>query len=58
MTRSKGGRAYERFRIDPKHITLVIIRPDGYVGTVAPSTALADLNQYFGSFLTPRGLDS
>ena len=57
-TESKGGRAYERFGIDPEQITLVIIRPDGYVGTIAPSTAIADLDNYFGSFLVPRSLDS
>lgn len=56
VTGSKGGRAYGRFGIDPKQITLVIIRPDGYVGTIVPSTALADLDHYFGSFLIPRGL--
>ena len=53
-TRSKGGDAYERFGIDPKQITLVIVRPDGYVGTIVPSTAVADLETYFGSFLIPR----
>lgn len=58
MTRSKGGDGYERFGIDPKQITVVIVRPDGYIGTIVPSTALADLENYFGLFLIPRGLDS
>jgi len=58
VTGSKGGRAYEKFGIDPKEITLVVVRPDGYVGTVVPSTAFADLDNYFGSFLVPRNLDS
>ncbi|KAI9567993.1 FAD binding domain-containing protein [Boletus coccyginus] len=58
MTESKGGRAYRSFGIDPDHITLVVIRPDGYVGTIAPSTAIAHLDNYFGSFLTSRSLDS
>ncbi|KAF8555666.1 hypothetical protein OG21DRAFT_1438471 [Imleria badia] len=54
VTGSKGGDGYEGFGIDPKQITLVVIRPDGYVGTIAPSTAIADLDHYFGSFLVPR----
>ncbi|KAH0836789.1 putative phenol 2-monooxygenase (NADPH) [Lanmaoa asiatica] len=58
VTGSNGGHAYERFGIDPKEITLVIVRPDGYVGTIVPSTAIADLENYFGSFLIPRGLDA
>ena len=58
VTRTKGGDAYRRFGIDPKQITLVVVRPDGYVGTIVPSTAVADLENYFGSFLIPRGLDS
>ncbi|KAI9464680.1 FAD binding domain-containing protein [Boletus coccyginus] len=56
MTGSKGGGAYARFGTDPKQITLVVVRPDGYVGTIVPSTALADLDNYFGSFLVPRTL--
>jgi len=58
MTGSKGGRAYARFGIDPEQITLVVVRPDGYVGAIAPSTAIADLDSYFGSFLLPRAPDS
>jgi phenol 2-monooxygenase len=58
VTGSKGGHAYEIFGIDPKQITLVLVRPDGYVGTIVPSTAVADLENYFLSFLVPRCLDS
>ena len=54
VTGSKGGDGYERFGIDPKEITLVAVRPDGYVGTIVPSAAMADLDHYFGSFLVPR----
>ena len=57
VTGSKGGHAYEKFGIDPEQITLMVVRPDGYVGTIAPSTAIADLENYFGSFLVPRALD-
>lgn len=53
-TASRGGNAYERFGIDTSQITLVVVRPDGYVGTIAPATAVADLDSYFGSFLFPR----
>ena len=58
VTGSKGGHAYEKLGIDPEQITAVVVRPDGYVGTIAPSNAIADLEDYFGSFLIPRTLDS
>lgn len=58
VTGSKGGHGYEAFGIDPKQITIVVVRPDGYVGAVAPSAAIADLDTYFGSFLLPRSLAS
>ncbi|KAF9233477.1 FAD binding domain-containing protein [Melanogaster broomeanus] len=54
VTGSKGGHGYERFGINPDEVTFVIIRPDGYVGMVAPSTALEDIDRYFGSFFIPR----
>ena len=53
----QGGHGYEQFGIDPEQITVVVVRPDGYVGTIAPSTAIADLDKYFGSFLVPRDLN-
>jgi phenol 2-monooxygenase len=55
VTRRRGGCGYETFGIDPAAITLVIVRPDGYVGMVAPSSALDDVDRYFSSFLMPRG---
>ncbi|KIK79749.1 hypothetical protein PAXRUDRAFT_36365 [Paxillus rubicundulus Ve08.2h10] len=54
VTGTKGGNAYDRFGIDTKDVIIVVIRPDGYVGTIAPSTALEDLDEYFGSFLLPQ----
>ena len=54
VTGSKGGDGYERFGIDAKEITLVVVRPDGYVGTIVPSAAMEDLDRYFGSFLVHR----
>ena len=32
-------------------MTFVVVRPDGYVGMIAPSSALRDLDKYFASFL-------
>lgn len=51
VTGRVGGDAYSRFGIDEKEITMVVIRPDGYVGMIAPSTALESMDKYFGSFL-------
>ncbi|KIN94739.1 hypothetical protein M404DRAFT_167448 [Pisolithus tinctorius Marx 270] len=57
-TGRKGGGAYERFGICSNSITFVIVRPDGYVGMVAPATASRDVNEYFTSFLTLRHCSS
>ncbi|OJA19065.1 hypothetical protein AZE42_12575 [Rhizopogon vesiculosus] len=54
VTRSLGGGAYKRFGIDPSTMTLVIIRPDGYVGMIAPASALEDIDSYFAAFMIPR----
>jgi phenol 2-monooxygenase (NADPH) len=54
VTGHLGGGAYERFGIDEKEITMVVVRPDGYIGMIAPSTALESMNKYFGSFLNVR----
>ncbi|KAG9313173.1 putative phenol 2-monooxygenase [Chiua virens] len=51
---TQGGDGYEEFGIDPTQITIVVVRPDGYVGTITPSNALADLDDYFGSFMISR----
>lgn len=53
----QGGHGYEKFGIDAGQITVVVVRPDGYVGIIAPSTAVGDLEEYFGSFMVPRGDD-
>lgn len=44
-----GGKAYTSFGINPSG-AIVIVRPDGYVGMVAPFTAVDDIEQYFDSF--------
>ena len=54
VTGSKGGQGYKKFGIDPERVSLVIVRPDGFVGSVVPSTAIGDLDKYFGSFMHPR----
>ena len=49
-----GGGAYKRFGIDTNDTTFVVVRPDGYVGMIAPSSAVRDLDEYFASFLIPH----
>ncbi|KAJ2999383.1 hypothetical protein NUW54_g6948 [Trametes sanguinea] len=46
-----GGGGYERYGIDPQHGAIVVVRPDGYVGIVAPFEELKDVNAYFDSFM-------
>ncbi|KAJ8589550.1 hypothetical protein M405DRAFT_862066 [Rhizopogon salebrosus TDB-379] len=54
VTRRLGGGAYKRFGIDPRNVTLVIIRPDGYVGMIAPVSGLEDVDKYFAAFTIPK----
>ena len=46
-----GGGGYEAYGIDPQCGAIVVVRPDGYVGMVAPINGLQDLNAYFDSFM-------
>ena len=46
-----GGGGYAKFAIDGHAGAIVIVRPDGYIGTVAPLDGVAFLNKYFESFL-------
>lgn len=48
--RSRAGGGYEYYGVHP-HGAIVVVRPDGYVGTVAPFEQLADVNDYFASFM-------
>jgi phenol 2-monooxygenase (NADPH) len=50
----QGGDAYANFGINPSG-AIVIARPDGYVGMVAPFDKVDDLNAYFASFMKPLG---
>ena len=47
-----GGGGYEAYGIDKQQGAIVIVRPDGYVGTVAPFERLDDVDAYFSSFMT------
>ncbi|KAI6107750.1 FAD binding domain-containing protein, partial [Pisolithus croceorrhizus] len=51
VTGSEGGGGYDRFGISSESTTLVIVRPDGHIGMVAPAAALQDVHEYFASFL-------
>ena len=57
VTGTQGGGAYERFGINTEDVTFVVVRPDGYVGMIAPSSGLTDLDEYFASFLIPPTLE-
>jgi phenol 2-monooxygenase len=46
---SRGGTAYATFGIDPAG-AVVIVRPDGYVGMIAPFDHVRDVNHYFATF--------
>jgi phenol 2-monooxygenase (NADPH) len=46
VTGTQGERGYERYGIYLEKSTLVVVRPDGYVGTVLLATAIADLDNY------------
>lgn len=46
-----GGKGYEVYGIDPEEGAIVVVRPDGYVGMVAPFESIQDVNDYFASFL-------
>ncbi|KAI2628002.1 FAD binding domain-containing protein [Hypomontagnella submonticulosa] len=45
----KGGNAYLRYKIDPAEGAMVVLRPDGWIGTVVALRAGAamELDQYF-----------
>ncbi|KAI0773261.1 FAD binding domain-containing protein [Trametes elegans] len=51
MYAREGGGGYEAYGIDAQEGAIVVVRPDGYVGIVAPLNALQDVNAYFSSFM-------
>ncbi len=46
-----GGGGYERYGIDAAKGAIVVVRPDGYVGTIAPLDGLRDVDAYFSAFM-------
>lgn len=51
---SAGGKAYSAYGIDRDAGAIVAVRPDGYVGIVAPVEDVGVLNTYFSGFMTQR----
>ncbi|KAI5118756.1 hypothetical protein M0805_004842 [Coniferiporia weirii] len=50
ISRSKGGNAYENFGISPAG-AIAVVRPDGYIGMVAPLDGAEDIDSYFAGFM-------
>lgn len=50
MYKRSGGGGYEYYGVDPRGV-IVIVRPDGYVGMVAPFEHHDALDKYFASFM-------
>ncbi|KAJ6504194.1 FAD binding domain-containing protein [Mycena vitilis] len=48
---TQGGNAYAAFGIDPHGGAIVCVRPDGYVGMVAPLEDIDAVARYFASFM-------
>lgn len=51
MYEHTGGKGYEAYGIDRAHGAIVVVRPDGYVGMVAPVNGIKDLGDYFSAFM-------
>ena len=41
--------------VDPVRGAIIVFRPDGYIGTVAPLAGPELVSEYFARFLIPRG---
>lgn len=50
MYKRSGGGGYESYGIDPRGV-VVVVRPDGYIGMIAPFDSLQDIDDYFASFM-------
>ena len=46
-----GGGGYTHYGIDERMGAIVVVRPDGYIGTIAPLNGVDFLNSYFAAFL-------
>ena len=51
MQGREGGGGFAAYGIDPEVGAIVVVRPDGYVGMIAPYERLDDISTYFGSFM-------
>jgi len=50
---TQGGDGYANYGIK-KEGSIVIVRPDGYVGMIAPLDSIDDLETFFGGFSTTK----
>ena len=48
----EGGGGFSAYGIDPEVGAVVVVRPDGYVGAIAPFDRLMDIDKYFDSFMS------
>ena len=46
-----GSGGYDAYGIDKQQGAIVVVRPDGYVGIIAPFESLRDVDAYFASFM-------
>jgi phenol 2-monooxygenase (NADPH) len=51
VTGTYGGKIHERYGISRTAGAIVVVRPDGYVGTIAPLDGLTALDAYFAGFM-------
>jgi phenol 2-monooxygenase len=51
VTGTCGGHIHERYGISCSAGALIVVRPDGYVGTVVPLDELTALDTYFSGFM-------
>ena len=51
MHGQSGSGGYTKYGIDEHAGAIVVVRPDGYVGTVTPFDGVDFLNSYFALFL-------
>ncbi|RPD52967.1 hypothetical protein L226DRAFT_511090 [Lentinus tigrinus ALCF2SS1-7] len=54
MHAREGGGGFAAYGISPEAGAIVIVRPDGYVGMVAPYEHVEDISAYFGSFMVEK----
>lgn len=50
VTGIRGGKAYELFGVGPEG-AVVVVRPDGYIGTILRLEDVQGLADYFAAFM-------